>query len=155
MGGPGRGGPGMGGPGGMGGRGGGPGGPGGGEMPDREEMERTRAAMDAVMRVPLRLIIVTTETGYLLTDEDGVSMRVPVEGKKDTGAVNGAPFETTTKWQDAKLRIERKFKGGLKVTDYYATSGEPRVLTVTSTIEGTRMPGGKRTVNRVYNLEPR
>jgi hypothetical protein len=145
----------MGAPGGMGGRGGGFGGPGGGEKPDREEMERTRAAMDAVMRIPPRLIIVPTETGYLLTDDEGVSMRVPVERKKDTGAGNGAPFETTTKWQDGKLRVERKFKAGLKVTDSYAVSGEPRVLSVTSTIEGGRMPGGKRTVNRVYDLEPR
>ena len=146
------GGPGMGG---MGGRGGGFGGRGGGEMPDREQMERARAAMDAVMRVPPRLIIVTAETGYVLTDDEGVSTRIPAEGKKDTGAVNGAPFETTTKWQDGKLRVERKFKGGLKVTDYYAVSGEPRLLTVSSTIEGGRMPGGKRTVNRVYDLEPR
>jgi hypothetical protein len=151
----GRGRPGMGGPGGMGGRSGGFGGPGGGEMPDREEMERARAAMDAVMRMSPRLIIVTAEKGYLLTDDEGVSMRIPVEGTKDTGAVNGAPFETTTKWQGGKLRVERKFKSGLKVTDYYAVAGEPRVLTVSQTIEGGRMPGGTRPLNRVYNLEPR
>jgi hypothetical protein len=144
--------PGMGEPGGVGGRGGGPR---GGEMPDREEMERRRAAMDAVMRMSRRLIIVNTETGYLLTDDEGVSMRIPAEGKKDIGAVNGVPFETTTKWQDGKLRVERKFKGGLKATDYYGVRGEPRVLTVTSLIEGTRLRGGSGTVNRVYNLEPR
>jgi hypothetical protein len=139
----------------MGGGGGGYGGRGGGEMPDREEMERARAAMDAVMHISTRLIIVGADAGYVVTDEDGVSMRLPVEGKKDTGAINGAPFETTTKWQDEKLRVERKFKGGLKVTDYYAVSGEPRVLTVTSTVEGGRMRGGHPPLNRVYNLEPR
>ena len=147
--------PGGGGPGGMGGRGGDFGGPGGGDMPDREEMERTRAAMDAVMHISSRLIIVGTDAGYLVTDEDGVSMRIPVEGKKDTGAINGAAFETTTKWQDENLRVERKFKGGLKVTDSYAVAGEPRVLTVTSTVEGGRMRGARPPLNRVYNLEPR
>jgi hypothetical protein len=146
--------PGMPGPGGMGG-GGGFGGPGGGEMPNREEMERTGAAMEGVMRMSNRLIIVKAEAGYLLTEDDGVSMRIPAEGKKDTGAVNGAPFETSTKWQDGKLRVERKFKGGLKVTDYYAVAGEPRVLTVTSKIEGTRMGGAPPTVNRVYDLDAR
>ena len=140
--------PGMGGPGGMGGRG-------SGEMPDREDMERARAAMDAVLRMSSRVIIVASDTGYVLTDDEGVSMRIPAEGMKDTGAINGAPFETATKWQDGKLRVERKFKSGLKVTEYYAVSGEPRLLTVSSTIDGARMPGGKRTGNRVYNLEPR
>jgi hypothetical protein len=137
------------------GAGGGFGGPRGGEMPNREEMERTRAAMEGVMRMSKRLIIVKAEAGYLLTEDDGVTMRIPAEGKKDTGAVNGAPFETSTKWQDGKLRVERKFKGGLKVTDYYAVAGEPRVLTVTSKIEGTRMGDAHPTVNRVYDLDPR
>ena len=146
--------PGGGGSGGMGGRGGGYGGRGGGEMPDREEMELTRAAMEAVMHMSTRLIIVRTDTGYLVTDEDGVSMRIPVEGKKDTGAINGVAFETMLKWQDEKLRVERKFKGGLKVTDNYAVADEPRVLTVTSTAEGGRMRGDRPPLNRVYNLEP-
>ena len=146
--------PGGGAPGGMGGRGGGSGGRGGGEMPDHEAMERTRAAMEAVMRKSARLIIVRTDTGYLVTDDDGVSMRIPVQGKKDTGAVNGAPFETTTKWEEEKLRVERKFKGGLKVTDYYSVAGEPRALTVTSTIEGGHMRGAPPPLNRVYKLEP-
>jgi hypothetical protein len=111
--------------------------------------------MDAVMHLSSRLIIVGTEAGYVVTDEDGVSTRIPVEGKKDTGAINGVAFETTAKWQDEKLRVERKFKGGLKVTDYYAVAGEPRVLTITSTVEGGRMRGGRPPLNRVYNLEPR
>jgi len=140
---------GMGGPGGMGGRGGGMRGPGaGGGMPDREEMERRRSAMDAAMRVPSRLIIVNGESGLVVTDEEGVSMRIPVEGKKDTGAVNGVPFETTSKWEGAALRVERKFKGGLKVVDHYSVAGEARLLTVTSKIEGGR---GGRTVSRVYD----
>ena len=144
----------MGGPGGMPGRGR-VGGRGGDQMPNRDEMEQTRAAMDGVMRMSSRLIIVTAETGYHLTYDDGVTLRIPAEGKKDIGAVNGALFDTAAKWQDGKLRVERKFKVGLKVTDEYAIAGEPRVLTVTSTVEGTRRRGAPPTVKRVYDLEPR
>jgi hypothetical protein len=105
--------------------------------------------------MPTRVIIVKAEMGYRVTDDDGVSMRIPEEGKKDIGAINGTLFDTTAKWQDGTLRVERKFKVGLKVTDEYAVAGDPRVLTVTSTIEGLRGRGGPPpTVKRVYNLEP-
>lgn len=132
--------------GGMGGRGGGFGG--GGGMPDPEEMERMRATMDAVTRVPQRLIIVKADPGLILTDEEGVSTRLALDGSKDTGAVNGVAFESKTKWEDGKLRVERKFKSGLKLVELYSISGDPRLLTVSSKVEGGR--GGNRTINRVY-----
>jgi hypothetical protein len=148
---------GMGGPGGgMGGMGGGMGRRGGfgggGGAPDQEDMERRRAAMDAAMRRPARLIIVKGESGLIVTDEDGITTRLPLDGKKDTGAAEGVPFETTTKWEDGKLRVERKFKGGLKVVEYYALSSEPPLLTISSKIEGGRGPG--RTSTRVYEHAP-
>jgi hypothetical protein len=140
---------GMGGRSGMGGPGGGFGGRGGGgSMPNREDMERTRSAMDAVMRAPARLIIVSAHPGLVITDEEGVSTRLALNGDKETGAVNGVPFESTTKWDGGTLRVERKFKGGLKVEDAYSISSDPRLLTVTSKIEGGR---GERTIRRVYD----
>jgi hypothetical protein len=145
-GGGGMGGPGGGGMGGFGARRGGGGQDGG--MPDQEEMERRRASLDAVMRTPARLIIVKGDPGLIVTDEEGVSTRLALNGK-DTGAVNGVPFETTTKWENGKLRVEKKFKGGLKVLELYSVSAEPRLLTISSKIEGGR--GGSRTVNRVYD----
>ena len=54
-----------GGMGGFGGRGGGRSGD-GGDMPDREDMERMRAAMDAARRTPARLIIVTGDPGLIV-----------------------------------------------------------------------------------------
>jgi len=141
--------------GGMGGRGGGFGGRGGsGDMPDREEMERMRAAMDAAVRAAKRLIIVKGETGLIVTDDEGVSTRLALDGRKETGAINGAPFESTTKWDDGKLRVEKKFKGGLKVVEIYSVSVEPRLLTISSRIEGGRRDGG-RTLTRVYDAEAR
>ena len=141
---------GMGGMGGMGGRGGGFG---GGGMPDREEMERMRATMEAVMRSPERLIIVKADPGLIVTDEEGVSTRLALDGSKETGAVNGVTFESITKWEDGKLRVERKFKSGLKLVETYALSMDPHLLTVSARVEGGRMGGASRTTNRVY--EPR
>jgi hypothetical protein len=84
--------------GGMGGQGGGyGGGGGGGGMPNPEEMERMRAAMDAVLHPPARLIIVKGEQGLIVTNDEGVSTRLALDGSKETGAINGVPFETTTK----------------------------------------------------------
>ena len=148
-GGGGRGGPG-GGMGGFGGRGGGRGAP-GRDMPNRDEMERMRAAMTAATRAPARLIIVTGEPGLIITDEEGVSTRLSLTGNKETGAVNGVPFESTTKWEDGKLRVEKKFKGGLKVVELYSVSSEPRLLTVSSKIDGGGTRGGGRQMHRVYD----
>jgi hypothetical protein len=149
----GPGGGGMGRPGGMGGSGGRRGGRsgGGGDMPDREDMERMRAAMDAVRRTPARLIIVTGEPGLIITDDEGVSTRLALNGSKETGAINGVPFESTAKWEERKLRVEKKFKGGLKVVELYSVSADPRLLTVSTKIEGGGMRGGGRTMNRVYD----
>jgi hypothetical protein len=142
--------------GGMGGLGrGGSGNPGGAAgMPNPEEMERMRAVMEVAMRVPAKLIIVKSDERLVVTDDEGVSVRVPLDGKKDTGAANGVPFETRAKWERSKLRVERKFKGGLKIVEYYSVSIDPRILTVTSKLEGGQMPGGARTVKRVYDLKP-
>jgi hypothetical protein len=134
--------------GGMGGRGGGFGGR-GGEMSNPEEMERMRAAMNAVLHAPARLIIVKGDPGLIVTDDEGVSTRLALDGSKETGAINGVPFETATKWEEGKLRVEKKFKGGLKLIELYSVSSDPRMLTVSLKTEGGR--GGGRTIKRVYD----
>lgn len=145
--GPGRGGRGF--PGG--GRGGTPGGLGGErEMPNPDERERTRAAMEAAMHVPTRLTIVRSESGLIVTDEQGVTTRIPLNGKKDTGAANGVPFETSAKWEHGRLRVERKFKGGVKVIEHLSVAAEPKLLTVSVKIEGR----GGRTSTRAYEPLP-
>jgi hypothetical protein len=111
-----------------------------------------RAAMEAAVRAPERLIIVKADTGLVVTDEEGVSTRLALDGSKETGAVNGVAFESTTKWEAGKLRVERKFKGGLKLVETYSMSADPRLLTVAARIEGGRGGAGRETT-RVY--EPR
>jgi hypothetical protein len=141
---------GMGRPGGMGGQGGGYGGRGGGGagMPNPEDMERMRAAMAAVLHAPARLIIVNSERGLIVTDDEGVSTRLALDGSKETGAINGVPFETTTKWEEGKLRVEKKFRSGPKVIELYSVSSDPRLLTVSLKTDSGR--GGGRTIKRVY-----
>lgn len=153
---PGGGGAGGGFGGGMGGRGrGGFGDPGGGAgMGSPEDMERMRAVMEVAMRAPGKLTIVTADARLVVTDGDGASFRIPLDGSKDTGAANGVGFETTAKWENNTLRVERKFKGGLKLVEDYAVSADPRQLIVNSKVEGGRMPGGGRTVKRVYDSKP-
>lgn len=108
--------------------------------------------MDAAMYVSKRLTIVKSETGLIVTDEQGVSNRIPLNGKKDSGAGNGVPFETSAKWERGKLRVERKFKGGVKVIEYLSVSADPRVLNISVRIEGG--PGPAPTTNRVYEPQP-
>jgi hypothetical protein len=127
---------------------------GGGGMRNPEEMERMRAAMEVAMHVPARLTIVKVDERLVVTDQDGASFRIPLDGSKDTGAANGVGFETTAKWENSTLRVERKFKGGLKLVEDYALSADPRQLTISSKVEGGRMPGGGRTVKRVYDSKP-
>jgi hypothetical protein len=81
-------------------------------MPNPEDMERMRAAMAAVLHAPARLIIVNSERGLIVTDDEGVSTRLALDGSKETGAINGVLFETTTKWEEGKLRVEKKFSRG-------------------------------------------
>jgi hypothetical protein len=127
---------------------------GGGGMGSPEDMERMRAVMEVALRAPSRLTIVKADERLVVTDEEGASFRVPLDGKKDTGAANGVGFETTAKWENNTLRIERKFKGGLKLVEDYVASADPRQLIISSKVEGGRMPGGGRTVKRVYDAKP-
>ena len=52
-------------------------------MPNPEEMERMRATMEAVLHTPARLIIVKGEQGLILTDDEGVSTRLALDGSKE------------------------------------------------------------------------
>ena len=140
--------------GGMGGRGGGVGGRGGdrSEMPNREEMERMRAAMDAALHTPTRLIIRTVRHG---PHRDGRGRPEHVEfrstGRRETGAANGVPFETTAKWErDGRLRVERKIRrraqGYRALCTIVGSSAPPYHVEDQG---GPGAPGGGTTVTRV------
>jgi hypothetical protein len=127
------GGGGMGGFGGGGRRGGFPGG-GGGNARSREDMERTRTAMEIAMRAPKRWTIVRSESVLVLTDEDGRTVRLTLDGRKSKSTVDGLEVETSSKWENGALRVERKVKGDVKVVDELSLPTDPRILVVTTTV---------------------
>lgn len=138
------------GPGGIGGGGFGGGGRGGGE--NTEEMARIREAIRIASNIPDRLTIVRAYNGFTVTDGDGVSTTLTADGKSAKTDVGALKVETKVKWDEAVLVVERKFEGGVKVTDRYWVTDAPRQLVIASRIEGGRMSGDRaRALQRVYD----
>jgi hypothetical protein len=77
-----------------------------------------------------------------------------LDGKKQKSSIEGIEVETSSKWDDGKLRVERKFKGDVKVVDDYSVSVDPRLLTIVSKVQGGPMRGRERTIRRVYDPAP-
>jgi hypothetical protein len=139
------------GPGGIGGGGFGGGG-GGGSRENPEEMARMRESMRIASLVSERLTIVKAYNGFTVTDNDGVSVTLTADGKSLKSDVGALKVETKVKWDEAVLVVERKFEGGVKVTDRYWVTDAPRQLVIASKIEGGRMAGDRaRALQRVYD----
>jgi hypothetical protein len=145
-------------PGGMGGMGGGrrgPGGTGGGgeSHPNSEELAKVREAMRLATLIPDRLTIVRSENGFIVTDDDGASLKLMPDGKTAKSESGALKIETKAKWDEAVLVVERKFEGGVKATDRYWVTEAPRQLVVASKVEAGRMAGDRaRAHQRVYDL---
>jgi hypothetical protein len=140
------------GPGGMGGGGFGGGG-GGGNRPDPEEMAKTREAVRLATFRPDRLTIVRHDTGFVVTDGEGVSYTLTPDGKTTKSEVGALTVETKAKWDTSALEVERKFEGGVKVTDRYWVTDAPRQLVIASKLENGKMGGDRaRAFQRVYDL---
>ncbi len=129
------------------------GGGGGGSHSDPEAMARTREAMRLAMLMPDRLTIVREDTTFVLTDGDGVTLKFAPDGKTVKSEVGALKLETKVKWDEAVLVVERKFDGGVKATDRYWVTENPRQLVVASRIENSKMGSNRaRAVQRVYDL---
>ena len=138
------------GPGGMGG--GGYGG-GGGSRPDPEAMAKTREAIRLATLRAERLTIVRNASGFVVTDGEGVSQTLTPDGKTTKADVGALTVQTKVKWDDSALVVERKFEGGVKVTDRFWVTETPRQLVVGSKLETSQMTGDRaRTFQRVYDL---
>jgi hypothetical protein len=139
----------------IGGTGGGraPGGMGGGYGGgNTEEIAKAREAIRLAMLTPARLTIVAAANGFTVTDEDGVSQKWIPDGRTTKSESGALTVETKVKWDDRSLVVERKFEGGVKVTDRYTVTGAPRQLVIASKIENSRIPGERdRTFQRVYD----
>jgi hypothetical protein len=141
------------GPGGMGGMGGGGFGGGGGRgSQDPEAMAKTREALRLAALRAERLTIVRNETGFVVTDGEGVSHTLTPDGKTTKADVGALTVQTKVKWDESALVVERKFEGGVKVTDRYWVTDAPRQLVVASKLESRQMGDRSRSFQRVYDL---
>ena len=155
---PGGQGPGMGGgsgrpPGGMGGMGAGMGSgrsPGGDRQPSPEEMKRRRDLMREVLEPSGRLIITEQAGRIAFTDSQGVVRTYTADGKDEKHQLTNATVKTRTRWREGALVIETELEGGTKVTRTFALERDPRVLTVTTVVEGGRAPRDIPPVRAVY-----
>jgi hypothetical protein len=88
----------------------------------------------------------------VITDGEGVSQKLTPDGKTAKSQVGALDVETKAKWEDAVMVVERKFEGGVKITDRYWIAGSPRQLVIASKIENTKTGSGRaRDLQRVYD----
>lgn len=123
----------------------------GGGRRNPEELAKAREGVRLASLAPAKLTIVRDGTTLVVTDSGGLSSRL-TPGRTEKSEIGALTVETKARWDDATLVVERKFEGGVKATDRYSMSVEPRRLVIVSKIENTEVPGERaRTVQRVYD----
>jgi hypothetical protein len=141
---------GSGGPVGMGGGGRGPTDVGGGRR-HSEEMAKAREGMRLASLVPDKLTIVRDGATLVVTDGSGLVTRL-TPGKTEKTEIGALTVEIKARWHDATLVVDRKFEGGVKATDRYSITADPRRLVIVSKVENTEAIGERpRTLHRVYD----
>jgi hypothetical protein len=141
---------GSGGPVGMGGGGRGPTDVSGGRR-NSEEMAKAREGMRLASLVPEKLTIVRDGTTLVVTDASGIVTRL-TPGKTEKSEIGALTVDSKARWDRATLVVDRKFEGGVKATDRYSLTSDPRRLAIVSKIENTAALGERaRTLHRVYD----
>jgi hypothetical protein len=117
-----------------------------------EDSAKAREAIRLASLVPERLTIVKDGTTFVVTDAAGVSQRLTPNGKTTRSEIGALTVETKTKWDGTTLVVERKFEGGVKASERYSVTAEPRRLTIATKIENSEAVGERpRTLHRVYD----
>lgn len=124
----------------------------GGGRRSPEEMAKAREGVRLASLVPAKLTIVRDGASLVVTDAAGVSLRL-TPGKTEKTEMGALTVEARAHWDGTTLVVERKFEGGVKTSERYSQSVEPRRLAIVSKIENTTVAGERaRTVHRVYDL---
>jgi hypothetical protein len=124
----------------------------GGGRRSSEESAKAREGFRLAALVPERLTVVKDGNAFVVTDAAGVSQRLTPDGKATKTEVGALTVETKTKWDGTTLVVERKFEGGVKASDRYSLTADPRRLTIATRIENTDAAGERpRTLHRVYD----
>jgi len=125
-----------------------------GARPNPEHMAKMREALRNATEASERLTIVRKENAFVITDGDGRSWSFVPDGRKVKGETPvGLKVETTAWWEAPLLIVERRFDGGVSVTDQYTLLTDPRQLVIMSIVETDRMKGDQAIrVRRVYDV---
>jgi len=138
---------------------GGPVGRGGGRGPtdvsggrrNPEEAAKAREGVRLASLVPEKLTIGRDGATLVVTDASGVVTRL-TPGKTEKSELGALTVETKSRWDGATLIVDRKFEGGVKATDRYSLTSEPRRLAIVTKVENTAAVGERaRTLHRVYD----
>jgi antitoxin (DNA-binding transcriptional repressor) of toxin-antitoxin stability system len=116
-----------------------------------DETAKAREGVRIASLVPERLTIVRDGETLVVTDPTGVSARL-TPGKSTKSEIGALTVDTKTRWDGVTLVVDRKFEGGVKATDRYSMTANPRRLLIVSKIENTAALGERaRTLHRVYD----
>jgi len=116
-----------------------------------EEASKAREGVRLASLVPEKLTIGRDGATLVVTDAAGVVTRL-TPGKTEKSEIGALTIETKARWDGTTLVVDRKFEGGVKATDRYSMTPEPRRLVVVSKVENTAALGERpRTLHRVYD----
>jgi len=116
-----------------------------------EEMAKAREGVRLASLVPQTLTIASDGSSIVVTDSAGVRSRL-TPGKSEKSELGALTVDAKARWDGTTLVVERKFEGGVKATDRYSLTADPRRLTIVSKVENTAVPGDRaRMVHRVYD----
>lgn len=123
----------------------------GGGRRNPEEMAKAREGVRLASLVPAKLTIARDGASLVVTDAAGLASRL-TPGRTEKSELGALTVEAKARWDGATLVVERRFEGGVKATDRYSLSSDPRRLAIVSKIENTAVAGERaRTVHRVYD----
>jgi hypothetical protein len=131
--------------------GGGPRGGGRQNQPNAEEQKRLDALTAPLRYPPTTLTITQTATGVSLAGEQGQTVTLTANGKREKLTVGENTIETTTRWEGPLLVSEQDLGKGRKMT--YTYSIVPTTNQLLVRVELERAPGqpGPFEIKQVYN----
>jgi hypothetical protein len=114
---------------------------------DSDESLKAREAVRLAALGSERVAIAADTRTLVLTDVSGITQTLVLDNKPSTSQMGALTVETRARWDDAAIVVERKFEGGVKVTDRYTVRDRTH-LVIDSKIDSSQ---GDRHVQRVYD----
>jgi hypothetical protein len=113
-----------------------------------EEVAQIREGNRLALLTYSTLTISLADRVVTIADESGRTRTLATDNKPVKSKAGALTLETRAKWANPVLVVERKFEGGVKLTERYIVTAAPRRLTIEAKLES---PGDRaRTFQRVY-----